>query len=191
MVNLPGILPPSKGTVVGSVGPEADGYATPVELGWKSCIKFDHDFIGRSALEKIVENQTRDMVTLEWNKDDILDIYASRFEEGEPYPDMDRVNDIIYSGPLTTLHQDRVLNEEGKDIGISSGRLYSHYYRKMISLCMIDLEYKTEGSEVVVLWGAPGTRQKKIRATVVRFPYYNENRNQVFDVEKINRINQG
>ena len=36
-----------------------------------------------------------------------------------------------------------------------------------------------------MLWGDPGTRQKEVRATVVRFPYLNENRNQIADVSKI------
>jgi hypothetical protein len=40
-------------------------------------------------------------------------------------------------------------------------------------------------TEVFVLWGKPGTRQKKIRATVSRFPYLNEPRNDTFDVSKI------
>jgi hypothetical protein len=36
-----------------------------------------------------------------------------------------------------------------------------------------------------VLWGDPGTRQKEIRATVSRFPYLDENRNEHVDVSKI------
>ena len=55
----------------------------------------------------------------------------------------------------------------------------------MISLCSIDVEYGASGTEVIVLWGDPGTRQKDIRATVSRFPYLNENRNQAVDVSKI------
>ncbi len=43
------------------------------------------------------------------------------------------------------------------------------------------------GTEVTVVWGDPGTRQKHIRATVSRFPYLNENRNEVFDVSGIPR----
>lgn len=185
MMKLPGM--PSLGAVTGSIGPEADGYANPVDLGWKSTVKFDHDFMGRPALEKIAANQTRDMVTLEWNKEDVLDVYASRFEDAEPYADFDSVNDIAYSGGLTVLHQDKVLDGNGRQIGISSGRMYSSYYRRMISLCSLDVAHTKEGTEVVILWGGPGTRQKKIRANVARFPYYNENRNQTFDVEAIPR----
>jgi hypothetical protein len=45
VMKLPGI--PTLGTIEGSIGPEADGYANPVELGWKSAVKFDHNFIER------------------------------------------------------------------------------------------------------------------------------------------------
>jgi hypothetical protein len=55
----------------------------------------------------------------------------------------------------------------------------------MLSLCSIDIAHSAMGTEVIVLWGNPGTRQKKIRATVSRFPYLSENRNQVVDVSKI------
>jgi glycine cleavage system aminomethyltransferase T len=82
------------------------------------------------------------------------------------------------------LVADQVL-KDGKIIGISSGRNYSYYYRKMISLCSIDSEYGALGTEVGVLWGNPGTRQKLIRATVARFPYLNENRNEEVDVGTI------
>lgn len=58
----------------------------------------------------------------------------------------------------------------------------------MISLCSIDAAHSGLGTEVVVLWGDPGARQKEIRATVSRFPYLNENRNENVYVSKIPRI---
>ena len=40
----------------------------------------------------------------------------------------------------------------------------------------------------MVLWGNPDQRQKKIRATVARYPYMNVDRNEDIDVmEKIPR----
>ena len=32
-------------------------------------------------------------------------------------------------------------------------------------------ECAVEGTQVIVIWGTPGTPQKKIRATVTRYPY--------------------
>lgn len=168
----------------GSMGPDpGPRYRNPVELGWAGMIKFDHDFVGRAALEKEVADPRRQMVTLEWNTEDILDIYASQFWHGEPYPNMDRPNDCYYEVPFI-YHADQVL-KDGKLVGVSSGRAMSQYYRKMISLCSIDTECSALGTAVVVLWGDPGTRQKEIRATVARFPYLDENRNQVVDVDQI------
>ena len=56
----------------------------------------------------------------------------------------------------------------------------------MISLGFIAPEYAAEGTELAVLWGTPGTRQMKIRAKVVRFPYNSDYiRNENKDVEEI------
>ena len=96
---------------------------------------------------------------------------------------MDRPNDRYYE-LAHTYHADQVL-KEGKLIGISSGRAISQFYHRMISLCSIDTEFSALGTEVIVLWGNPGTRQKEIRAKVARFPYLNENRNQDVDVSTI------
>ena len=171
----------------GSMGPDAKlRYRNPVELGWTPMIKFDHEFVGRKALEEMVANPRRQMVTLEWNTEDIVDVYASQFRGEEPYQNMDRPNDCYYE--LTfTYHADQVL-KDGKLVGISSGRSISHYYHRMISLCSIDVKYSAIGTEVIVLWGDPGTRQKEIRANVARFPYLNENRNQVVDLSEIPRL---
>lgn len=78
--------------------------------------------------------------------------------------------------------------KNGKTVGISSGRTYSYYYRQMLSLCSIDVAEGELGNKVIVMWGDPGTRQKEIRATVERFPFYNEGRNEKVDVNAIPRL---
>lgn len=158
-------------------------YRNPVELGWAKMIRFDHEFVGRAALEKEVANPRRAMVTLEWNVEDILDVHASQYRSGEPYAPLDEPN----NAPGTGLFADRVF-KQSKLIGISSGRAYSYGYRQMLSLCSIDVAEAAIGNEVVVLWGDPGTRQKEIRATVARFPYLDEGRNQDVDVGTIPRL---
>jgi len=170
--------------LAGSMGSDVgERYRNPVELGWGGMIKFDHDFVGRKALEKEVVNPRRKMVTLVWNAEDIIEVYASQFQPGEPYANMDNPNDVDWNVGRT-YHADRVL-KDGKLVGVSSGREYTYYFREMISLSSIDVEYGTLGTEVVVLWGNPGARQKEIRAKVSRFPYLSENRNQVVDVSAI------
>jgi len=158
-------------------------YRNPIELGWGSTIKFDHDFIGRAALEKEAQNPRRTMVTLVWNPDDIMAVHASQFEPGEHYLPMTECHFGQEQGH-GVLFADQVL-KDGKLIGISSGRNYSYYFRQMLSLCSIDTAYCELGTEVTVLWGNPGERQKEIRATVSRFPYLNEERNEKIDVSTI------
>lgn len=181
MMKLPG-APSYKGMVAGSIGPEADGYANPFELNWGSCVKFDHDFVGREALERIAADPKRKTVSLEWNRDDVAEIWASRFDE-EPYAPMDTPNDMQYVGMGTVLHQDKVLDAGGNEVGYSAGRGFTVYYHAMISIAVVDVEHATIGEELTVVWGEPGTRQKLVRAKVARFPYYDENRNQTFVTE--------
>ena len=138
----------------------------------------------RKALEKEVAKPRRKMVTIVWNTKDIIDVYTSQFQPGEPYPNLDEPNHFTSKHGYRTFYADQVL-KDGKLVGISSGRAYSYYYREMLSLCSIDVKHSEIGTEVIVLWGDPGTRQKEIRATVSRFPYLSENRNQVVDVSKI------
>jgi glycine cleavage system aminomethyltransferase T len=100
---------------------------------------------------------------------------------------MDRPNDMYYEvSPRWFYHADQVL-KDGKLVGISSGRSISQFYHRMISLSSIDVEYAALGTDVIVLWGNPGTRQKEIRAKVARYPYLTEERNDVVDVSKIPR----
>jgi vanillate/3-O-methylgallate O-demethylase len=171
--------------LVGSMGKDIKlRYRNPVDLGWGDMIKFDHEFVGRAALETMIANPKRKMVTLEWNGDDITDIYASQFRDETPYTQMDRPNDMyLVPGPMT-YHADQVL-KDGKVIGISSGRSISQFYHRMISLSSIDVEFSALGTDVIVLWGDPGTRQKQVRAKVARFPYLQEERNSEIDVSKI------
>lgn len=161
-------------------------YRSLVELGWHKMSKFDHDFVGRAAIEKEIANPKRYMVTLEWNTDDILDVHRSQFELGDHYTPMDEPN----NAPGTGMFVDKVVNDKGEEIGISSGRAYSYNYRKMISLCSIDVAYAELGTEVKIIWGDEGSRQKEIRAIVSRFPYLNENRNQNVDTSTIPRLHK-
>ena len=62
-----------------------DYYLTPYELGYGPFVKFDHDFVGREALEKIAGKPHRKKVTFAWNarrhgEDLRLDVPAGRRE---------------------------------------------------------------------------------------------------------------
>ena len=59
-----------------------DYYLTPYELGYGPFVKFDHDFIGREALEKVAGKPHRRKVTFAWNADDVAKVFRSFFEPG-------------------------------------------------------------------------------------------------------------
>jgi vanillate/3-O-methylgallate O-demethylase len=158
--------------VAGSFEAESVGdyYRSPVELGWTKNIRFDHDFIGRQALEEEVTNPKRAMRTLVWNSEDIVDVYASLFRAGKPYHFMDMPRD-----QRGFLWADKVLMD-GKPVGVSTSRGYSYFFRQMISLCTLDVRCSEPGTEVILIWGDPGEPQKEIRATVAPAPYKKDNR---------------
>lgn len=150
-------------------------YRTPHELGWERSVVFDHDFIGRAALEAEHAAPKRKIVTLEWNSDDVMDIYASHFRPGEEYKYIEFPVSPHHAGVIG--HADHVL-KDGRPVGIASGVVYSYYFRKVLSHCTIDLDQAQIGNEVIVQWGDHGGSIKEIRATVARYPYLTENRNQ-------------
>lgn len=145
-------------------------YRSPVELNWTKNINFDHEFIGRKALEHEVENPKRTMVTLEWNAEDIMDIYASYYRDEQPYDFMDVPQRFPFCFSV-----DKVLDGDTL-IGLSSSRGYSIFFKRTLSHCVIDLDYALPGTEVTVEWGEPGHPKKMIRAIVAPSPYKKDNR---------------
>jgi glycine cleavage system aminomethyltransferase T len=180
MVAASGFNPPLN--ISGSVDP-ADTRARlriPVEVGWTRAVKFDHDFVGRAALEEEVANPRRTIATLRWNPDDVVDIYASLLQPGEEY----KTIDLPTSPPWTqgmNSHADHLL-KDGASIGYSSGTIYSYGFREVLSHACLDVDQAEIGNEVVVQWGDHGGRIKDVRATVERFPYLTEGRNDQVDV---------
>lgn len=161
-------------------------YYTPYDAGWGSRVNFDHEFVGKKALQKIVADQSTVPVTLEWDADDVAEVFASQFRgtDVEPCDDITSVRDNM-NNLKPEYRCDRVYSGE-KIVGRSLGRIHDFYHQRMISLGVIDKEFAALGNEVKVLWGTPGTAQKYIRVKVAPFPYYNEEyRNETFDVEKI------
>jgi len=155
-------------------------YRSPVELGWKKNVKFDHDFIGREMLEPEVAAPKRIMVTLVWNAEDVADVHSSLFrKDAMPYLYMEMPRNI-----LGCVFADKVV-KDGKTVGISTSRCYSYYFREMLSLCVIDVALAAPGTDVTVVWGRPGMPQKHIRATVAPAPYKRDNRRA--DVSQLSR----
>jgi vanillate/3-O-methylgallate O-demethylase len=154
---------------------------SPFELGWDREVSLDtHDFMGREALaaEKNAGGPRRRIVGLEWNSEDVSDVFAALFRPG-PMPKQMDMPRMIHRH---ALDPDKVLLH-GKVVGCSTSRVYSAFLRKMISLCVIDRELTAPGTQVVVVWGDRGGPQKEIRATVASLPFKEDKRR--VDVTKL------
>ena len=143
--------------------------------------KFDHDFVGREAMEAEAADPKRKTVILRWNPEDLVDVFASQFEPGEPYK---FIEFPVAPQQPAGGHADLV-TKDGKPVGISSAAVYSYYYREMISQTTIDLDQAEIGNEVVVHWGDFGKRIKEVRATVERFPYLDLPSNRDYDLTSV------
>ena len=162
-------------------------FVSPYDIGWGYLVNYDHDFIGKEAAWKAKNSRHRTMVTLEWNAQDIGEVFASQYAGGTPYMPMDNANDYLMHNCFAGfyhMHADKVL-ADGKQVGISTGRGEIVHYHTMISHASIDPEYAALGTVVTVLWGSEEYPQKEIRAKVVEFPYLKETLNGDFDVSKV------
>ncbi len=147
-----------------------DYYVTPWDLGYGHIVKFDHDFIGREALEKLKDEPHRKKVTLSWNNDDVIRVFSTMFQTGDRAKFLD-----IPASHYATLPYDMVL-QNGNMVGISCYPIYTSNFRRWISLAMIDESVSASGTEITILWGEPGGGsakplverhvQTEVRATV-------------------------
>jgi vanillate/3-O-methylgallate O-demethylase len=152
-----------------------DYYLTPHDLGYGPHVKFDHDFIGRAALEKMSSSPKRKKVTLAWNGDDVARVFGTIFRKGSAakYIDLPLSN-------YATWPYDKVL-KNGKIVGVSTFSGYSANEASMLSLAVMDVEHSEPGTEVTLVWGEEGGgsmkpvverhTQAEIRAIVSPVPY--------------------
>lgn len=161
-----------------------NAYVNPFDVGWDYLIDWNHDFVGKAALEQLRDGAHRTCVTLEWNASDIGRAFAKRFE-GEKVNPEDDISTIGDGGMGAFYIISQVLRN-GCRVGISAGRIRDYYHRRMISLAWVDQDAAAEGTELEIVWGTSENQQMPIRATVASFPYYDEDlRNETFDVEAI------
>jgi glycine cleavage system aminomethyltransferase T len=165
-----------------------DYFRNPFELGWGHMVNFGHEFIGKKALLEISKHH-RKMVTLIWNPEDMMKVFASYFEEGpEPYPDMAFPHEFSDLGTFKTNYFHYKVLKDGKLIGAAMWRTYSIYYRKTLSICCIDPEFAEIGTNVTILFGDAGKRSLEIRAKVERYPYLDLPSNKDYDLNTIPRF---
>ena len=147
-----------------------DYYQTHWDLGYGMHVKFDHDFIGRAALEKAADQPKRQKVWLVWNDEDVTRVLASQFGGGDRFKHMEAPGSHYAACPF-----DRVLQED-KLIGLSTYSCYTVNVGHWFSLAMINAAQAVDGAEVTLIWGEEdgGTAkpvverhvQTEIRATI-------------------------
>jgi syringate O-demethylase len=152
-----------------------DYYLTPWDLGYGAFVKFDHDFIGREALEKMAAGPHRKKVTLALDNEDVARVISSMFQKGK------RAKYIDFPSAVYCMHPYDSVLIDGKPVGISTWIGYSSNEGRMLTLAMLDDEHAKPGTRVLLLWGeaAGGSRkptvephvQTEIKATVSPVPY--------------------
>jgi vanillate/3-O-methylgallate O-demethylase len=154
-----------------------DYYLSPYDLGYAQSIKFDHDFIGRAALEKMAAAKPRrKKITLVWDGADVARVVESLFQKDRAPGKFMEWPSLVYS----TLPYDKIV-KDGKTVGISTFAGYSANERALLSLSMIDTELSEPGTKVTLIWGEEGGgsskpgverhKQMEIRAIVGPNPF--------------------
>ncbi|MTD57282.1 aminomethyltransferase family protein [Amycolatopsis pithecellobii] len=159
---LPATGPEAMGSIGGSFVSDRieDYYTTPWDLGYGALVKFDHDFIGRAALEESQRRPHRRKVWFRWNADDSARVMRSGLLDDEahrakylqaPY--------AVYS----TWPADSVL-VDGKVAGIAIRTGYTTNVGSWYSLGILDEAYVQNGREVTIVWGEEdgGTRKPAV-----------------------------
>jgi vanillate/3-O-methylgallate O-demethylase len=174
-------LPATSYEATGSIGGSfyskniEDYYVTPYEMGYGPFVKFDHDFIGRQALEKMAGKPHRKKVTFAWNADDVAKVWRSMLEPGDPYKYID-----LPLSNYTSASYDKVIDKSGKVVGLNMFSGYSYNERSMLSLGIVGPDIEL-GTELKLVWGEEGGgskkttverhRQAEIRVVVSPVPY--------------------
>jgi glycine cleavage system aminomethyltransferase T len=168
----------AKASVGGSFVPDnVEGYyLSPWDLGYGPFVKFDHDFIGRAALEKMAAGPHRKKVTLALDSVSVTDAIYTQFEK-----DGLRAKYMEFPSAVYSMHPFDRVESGGQLVGLSTWVGYSANEGKMLTLAMVDEEFAEPGTEVDFIWGEPdgGTtkptvephRQVTIKAVVASVPY--------------------
>lgn len=167
----------AKASIGGSYVPKSiEGYyLTPWDLGYGPFVKFDHEFVGREALERLATQPHRKKVTLALDSEDVVRVISSSFQQG------DRAKYIEFPSAVYAMHPFDAVLADGRTVGLSTWIGYSANEGRMLALAMVDEAFAQPGARVTLLWGEPdgGTRkptverhvQAEIGATVSPVPY--------------------
>ena len=163
-----------------------DYYVNPFELGYDFYIGWKKDdFVGKSALEVMRDSPSnRKKVTFEWNREDVIKVTSSAFEEGTPYKWIDFPQPNYASSSA-----DMVCDDAGNMVGMSMFNGYSWNERCVLSLGVVSQDVHV-GDVLTLKWGEPDDtaktstelhKQAEIRVRVSPTPYAKEARENYAD----------
>ncbi len=115
-------------------------------MGYGGFMKFDHDFIGSEALQKMSNAPHRHKVTLALDDGDVTRVIGSMFQKNNRTKFMDWPSAVYSMHPF-----DRVM-VDGETVGVSTWVGYSANEGKMLTLAVLDADYAEpgDGSDVPV-----------------------------------------
>jgi syringate O-demethylase len=153
-----------------------DYYFTPWDLGYGHLVRFDHDFIGRAALERMAsDDEHRVKVTLVLNDNDLTRTVGTMFGPG------DRAKFMDWPSAVYAMHPFDKVRVNGGTVGVSTWIGYSANEGKMLTLAVLDAQHAEPGTEVRLVWGEEGGGsgkptverhvQTELRAVVAPVPY--------------------
>ena len=128
-----------------------DFYSTPYELGYGRSIAFNHDFVGRDALERARDTTKRTKVTLVLDPADVRELAEE-------------------DGFFLTYGRYRV--ESGSDlVGLTFATTYIDPIDAVLSLALVANEHAAPGTEVTLVFGEHPGPFTRVAATVQPAPY--------------------
>jgi syringate O-demethylase len=127
-----------------------DYYFTPWDIGYGHLVKFDHEFIGREALEAKADGEHRTKVTLVLDDDDVARTIATMLQPTE------RAKYIEWPNAVYSMHPYDDVRVDGETVGVSTWICYSANEGKLMTLAVLDEEHAEPGTEVTFVWGEEG-----------------------------------
>ncbi|HXC60927.1 MAG TPA: hypothetical protein VN645_16535 [Steroidobacteraceae bacterium] len=153
-----------------------DYYYTPWDVDYGRLIRFDHDFVGRAALEQQAKHTHRRKISLVWNPDDAQRVYGSLAQPGAnaKYMEMPAFH-------YSSYQYDAVLNARQERVGIATYSSFLAPDGAWVSLAVVDEAQASVGNALTIVWGEPGGGshrpnverhvQTEVRATVSGWPF--------------------
>ncbi len=152
-----------------------DYYFTPWDMGYGSFIDFEHDFIGREALQRMAKGPHRKKVTLALENADVLKVIGSQLQKGQ------RGKFMEFPSAVYSMHPFDRVTADGRTVGVSTWIGYSSNEGRMLTLAVLEPDFAEHGNELTLVWGEEGGgtrkptvekhRQMEIRAIVSPVPY--------------------